>query len=514
MLSAIIPLFRMRWASLFASLSSVWDRLLQFTHFSTIKRLEIESQSNPAENEIHTPELTESGTSVPSLSSKQFPVATDDQYNQARRAFIDSLDSDAVCSLASKYNNDKCCRVVNKTSGSFNVCFFIEFGTEEPKWVVRIPIEPAVNNPWDKLLSEVTTIQYLRHHTQIPVPRVQAYGRSAVLTKTGIGSQVFLITDLIEGQPLDRKLLLLTKEEHRRNFYSQLIDILIELYNLRFPSIGSLMPNPDDPSCPVLGPVMSMSATSLRLPPQPTFSSAKAFMKYQFGLVSRFFSPPVRDHTIEDIRQEVFALHSLERIFDQLVDPQLDHGPFILNHLDLRSPNIIVDQNLHIQGIIDWEFSSTVPRQTFTPPSWITGHDSVETNKQMHAEFCSVLNEKSSNNELCDQLRREWYTCELNTNDTDIKFAVAHILRHPTDATDIFYDFLSHKVINNLSDGNLDDVVSEFFSEHPTLALDAERRAERCERYTQYLKENGLYETELDKILAESKALKEKYGWQ
>lgn len=160
MLSAIIQLFRMRWASFFVSLSSLWDRLLQFTHFSTmIRRLEIESQSNSAENEIHTPELTESDTSALSLSSKQFPVATDDQYNQARRAFIESLDSDAVCALASKYNDDKCCRVVNKTSGSFNVCFFIEFGTEEPKWVVRVPIEPAVNNPWDKLLSEVTTIQ-------------------------------------------------------------------------------------------------------------------------------------------------------------------------------------------------------------------------------------------------------------------------------------------------------------------------------------------------------------------
>ena len=325
---------------------------------------------------------------------------------------------------------------------------------------------------------------------------------------------MFLIADLVEGQPLEKKRLLLAKEEHRRNFYTQLIDILAELYNLRFPSIGSLMPNPDDPSCPVLGPVMSMSAATLGLPPSPMFSSARAYMKYQFGLVSRFFSPPVRDHTIEDIRQEHFALHRLGRIFDQLVDPQLDHGPFILNHQDLRSPNIIVDQDLNILCIIDWEFASTVPHQNFTPPSWITGHDSVETNKQMHAEFRSILDEKSANNELCDQLRREWYTCESDTNYTDIKFCVAHILRRPTDATDIFYDFLSFKVIRHLSDGNLDDVISDFFHDHPTLALDAQRQAKRCERYTQYLKDNGLYETELDKILAESKAIKAKYGWQ
>ncbi|KAF9775679.1 hypothetical protein IL306_006182, partial [Fusarium sp. DS 682] len=202
-------------------------------------------------------------------------------------------------------------------------------------------------------LADLDAPRYLEQHTRIPVPHVRAYGRDAVLTKTGIRSQMFLITHLIKGQPLDKKLLLLAKEEHRRNFYSQLIDILIELHNIRFSSIGSLMPNPDDASRPVLGPVMSMSAATLRLPLQPIFSSARAYMKYQFGLVSRFFSPPVRDHTIEDIRQQVFALHGLERIFDQLVDPQLDHGPFILNHQDLRSPNIIVNHDLSIQGIID-----------------------------------------------------------------------------------------------------------------------------------------------------------------
>ncbi|KAG5764435.1 hypothetical protein H9Q72_007480 [Fusarium xylarioides] len=326
----------------------------------------------------------------------------------------------------------------------------------------------------------------------------------------GNGTQMFLITDFIEGQSLDKKQLLVAKEEHRRNFYSQLIDILTELHGLRFPSIGSLMPNPDEPSRPVIGPVMSMSANTLRLPPPPMFSSARTYMKYQFSLVTDFFSPPVRDHTIEDIRHEILALDALEGIFEQLVDPQLDHGPFILNHQDLRSPNIIVDGDLNIQGIIDWEFSSTVPRQMFTPPSWITGHDSTETDKQMYAEFCSVLNEKGASNELCDQLKREWYT----SGDTDIKFCVAHILRRPTDATDLFYDFLCYKVFNHLSEDNLDNVVSEFFDKHPKLALDAQRQAQMCERYTQYLKENGLYETEIDKILSESKALKAKHGWQ
>lgn len=92
-------------------------------------------------------------------------------------------------------------------------------------------------------------------------------------------------------------------------------------------------------------------------------------MAYQFGLISGFFSPPVSNHTVDDIKQEIFALHGIERIFNQVINPQLDKGAFVLNHLDLRGPNIIVDKNLPIQDIVNWEFAHTVPRQVFTPPS-------------------------------------------------------------------------------------------------------------------------------------------------
>lgn len=96
-----------------------------------------------------------------------------------------------------------------------------------------------------------------------------------------------------------------------------------------------------------------MSAASLRLPPQQTFASAKDYMAYQFGLISAFFSRPVCDLTVDEIKQEVFALHGLEPIFHQIINPQLDQRPFVLNHMDLRNANIIVNESLRIQGIID-----------------------------------------------------------------------------------------------------------------------------------------------------------------
>lgn len=323
---------------------------------------------------------------------------------------------------------------------------------------------------------------------------------------------MFLITEFITGEPLNKKDLITAGPGCRKAFHSQLIDILAELRQLEFSTIGSLMPNPGDSLHPVLGPVMSMSAATLRLSHRRRFSSAKEYMEYQFSLASEFFLVPVPDHTVEDIKEEVFALHNMERVFRQVIDPLLDQGPFVLHHLDLRSPNIIVDKDLQIQGIIDWEFSGTIPRQMFTPPSWITGHDSIDTNKQMHTEFREVLEEKSKTDGLCNQLRREWYgrviagTPEMDP--TDMEFCVAHVLRRPTDITDVFRDFFADR----LYDEPLDDVISEFFNNHQALAVEAQQRLEHCEHYAEYLKKNGLYETELDKLFAASKALKAKWG--
>ncbi|RSL49711.1 hypothetical protein CEP54_012291 [Fusarium duplospermum] len=474
------------------------DMALNAGHAAKEARKKAASEKDGKDKKIRTCETNTSNiheAEVETLKSnaQEFP-ATEEQEAQVKSTFIESLDLGAICALAS----------------SFNACFFVKFEQDGPQWVVRVPIEPILDNPWVKVLSEVATIEYLERETRILVPHVHAYGRDAELTKTSTRTQAFLIVDAIQGEPLDKKLLIEAEEEHRRNFYSQLIDILAELRQLEFPLIGSLMPNPDGSPKPILGPVMPMSAATLRLPSQSRFSSAREYMKYQFGLVSDFFSPPVSNHTVDDIKQEMFSLHCMERIFDQVIDHQLDKGPFVLNHLDLRGPNIIVDKNLRIQGIVDWEFAHTVPRQVFTPPSWITGHDSIDTNKEMHTEFRSVLDENSQDNSLWEQLEREWYGTGKSKDQTDMAFCVAHVLRRPADAIEIFEDFFDQKLL----DKSFDDSVSEFFNDNQAAALEAQRRAEQCERYTKYLEENGLYETETDKLLAESKALKAKWGWE
>ena len=76
-------------------------------------------------------------------------------------------------------------------------------------------------------------------------------------------------------------------------------------------------------------------------------------------------------------------------MFD-FVDPSPKHR-FILTHGDLRPPNIIVDDDLNIIAIINWEWSSTVPRQFNIPPLWLAGTDIPILSKKLYQTEYSKL---------------------------------------------------------------------------------------------------------------------------
>jgi hypothetical protein len=86
---------------------------------------------------------------------------TGEQLEERIVEFIDSIVDSAVCRLASKYNGQKPCSIVGSSRGSFNVCFFVQFGEENAKWVVRVPLEPVVVDPWAKVQSEAATMRYV-----------------------------------------------------------------------------------------------------------------------------------------------------------------------------------------------------------------------------------------------------------------------------------------------------------------------------------------------------------------
>ena len=98
-----------------------------------------------------------------------YPLAYE-QQDANKQEFISSINWDAICNLASSHNHQKPCRIFNTTNGSFNACFCVEFSDGE-RWVVRVPIEPAIYDVWVKLQSEVATMRCVSRDSHV-VPRL------------------------------------------------------------------------------------------------------------------------------------------------------------------------------------------------------------------------------------------------------------------------------------------------------------------------------------------------------
>lgn len=99
-----------------------------------------------------------SSTQMDGQSPVFFPL-TEQQIKDQIHAFIDSIDKAAVCDLASTHAEGRACSVIDQKKGSFNVCFFVRFDSNDETLVLRIPIVPMVRDAWGKLLSEVTTMR-------------------------------------------------------------------------------------------------------------------------------------------------------------------------------------------------------------------------------------------------------------------------------------------------------------------------------------------------------------------
>ncbi|KAF4473368.1 phosphotransferase enzyme family [Fusarium agapanthi] len=107
------------------------------------------------------------GLRVDDKAMRGFPPI-EEQLEARIKEFIDSIDKDAVCRLASRHNSHKSCRVIGHDRGSFNVCFFVLFDTENVTWVVRIPLEPVVCDVWAKVQSEVATMRRIDMSSTTP----------------------------------------------------------------------------------------------------------------------------------------------------------------------------------------------------------------------------------------------------------------------------------------------------------------------------------------------------------
>ncbi|KAJ4327637.1 hypothetical protein N0V84_001886 [Fusarium piperis] len=208
--------------------------------------------------------------------------------------------------------------------------------------------------------------------------------------------------------------------------------------------------------------------------PRSTATTAKEFFAEQYQLLQYMWKMPSHELSQEEAEREEFALHALsleEAQSTSALQTDSSGDLFCLFHPDLRVNNIIVDDELRICGVIDWEFSVTVPSHVFLPPAWITGHDtgSIISKVDFASEFKSVLLSKKQQSASHSQLVQDWDFQD------DFRFVYPKLYKKPRD-----------------------EIVPRFFHlpENKELLEGLERRLRASERYTQYLKDNDLLDDE------------------
>lgn len=271
---------------------------------------------------------------------------------------------------------------MHHSQGSFNRCYRVKF-KQGPDVLVRFPALGRSMFRREKVEDEITVLEYIAQNTSIPVPRVLGNGISVV--------GPYIVMEFIEGKILS-EYLRASQERHGpstlnldletatlRQAYRVMANVLLKLSRCQFPAIGGLVKNSGGFS--VKKRAMTFNTNELvsmgNFPPkrlcQNTFQDANTYL---VSLANEHFNhlETQRNDAIideDDCRKKYIARCLFREVVRQYSKTHSD-GPFILFCDDLRPSNVIVDDDLNIRAVIDWEYSYVAPAEfSYCSPWWL-----------------------------------------------------------------------------------------------------------------------------------------------
>ncbi|KAF8800116.1 hypothetical protein BYT27DRAFT_7149112 [Phlegmacium glaucopus] len=273
--------------------------------------------------------------------------------------------------------------------GSFNKAYTVNVKAVSAvkSYVFRasLPVEPG-----DKVRSEVATLDYIKRHTDIPVPTVVAYDGSS---DNALGFE-WILMEKISGEPI-RNIWRGLSDSSKAAITREIASYVNQMRkNCLFNEIGALYHGSDNEEFttgPIVTQFMFMGArrqllARTRGPYHHDSDFVQALIEIQVADVQlvKTMSPddPNFDEDLfEDAPGVLHAVEELLSLIPQIFPKDTRNEPIrtVLMHPDLSHSNIMIDpETLKITGVIDWECTNASPQWEHPYPQCLIGPEVAE----------------------------------------------------------------------------------------------------------------------------------------
>lgn len=292
------------------------------------------------------------------------------------------INDTAVCEHASGLNGGRRCHVEHSSTvgpgalmGSANYHARVRFHDGSPPWLLRVPrvASFAVGLPASLadylILSEYATLKFLET-TAVPAPRAFSHGICSNGTDYGIGVSFLLIEEL-PGRPWAGEGLCGNEgtDDEKAKVWSALADILAELEKHPFPKAGSLCFRSSGIDVSAMA-----SDRFVVLTPEGPFDTSlsyyTAFAEHYLALIAD--GQLYTEYPVDAYLVYRFLKDNVAQLAQQDTEEVQVPEKFFLKHVDDKGDHLLVDENLNITGIIDWQMARVVPRREAFGPSLVT----------------------------------------------------------------------------------------------------------------------------------------------
>ncbi|OBT42934.1 hypothetical protein VE00_07302 [Pseudogymnoascus sp. WSF 3629] len=280
-------------------------------------------------------------------------------------SFMDAINKPALLQHAQSILGQRLTMSEAFSAGQFWCCF--ELVAADGRLIiarVRLPTHPdSANKANDdselySIRCEVATMEFLHENaTGVPLPRLYAFDGPESRRAADVGAIYMLIEGFYGNSLQDVKFNICELPDSTlQHIITQWTSIQAELATFSFSMIGSISHFSKDTGATIGK--LSVAASEGLSNEGPFIESWNYFSAIADARLQQALKDKANDSNIFKMLGPVVFRDIVQ---NTPVFKSIGNGPFHLNHVDMGTQNILVDDDFNFLAIIDWEFAQSAP---------------------------------------------------------------------------------------------------------------------------------------------------------